>query len=87
MSVREESQRVHKQKRLLIQNLNEFYAIFKERYPKIKIVVSKFSEFRPKQCVTVGAQGTHSVCVCTIHQNVKLMLADLLLTSQVVIGG
>ena len=25
--------------------------------------------------MTVGSSGSHSVCVCTIHQNVKLMLA------------
>ena len=28
----------------------------------------------PKWCISVGAKGTHSVCVCTIHQNTKLML-------------
>lgn len=35
---------------------------------------SKFAELRPKYCILAGASGTHSVCVCTIHQNVKLML-------------
>ena len=35
---------------------------------------SKFAELRPKHCVLAGASGTHSVCVCTIHQNVKLMI-------------
>ena len=34
----------------------------------------KFAELRPKHCILAGASGTHSVCVCTIHQNVKLML-------------
>ena len=29
------------------------------------------------QCVLAGASGTHCVCVCTIHQNVKLMLNAL----------
>lgn len=29
---------------------------------------------RPKNCVLAGASGTHSVCVCQIHQNPKLML-------------
>jgi hypothetical protein len=28
---------------------------------------------RPKECVLAGGSGTHSVCVCTIHQNMKLM--------------
>ena len=31
-------------------------------------------ELRPKHCILAGASGTHSVCVCTIHQNVKLMV-------------
>ena len=33
-----------------------------------------FSKFRPQHCVLAEASGTQSVCVCTIHQNVKLML-------------
>lgn len=37
---------------------------------------SKFCDIRPKWCITVGASGSHSVCVCAIHQNVKLMLAS-----------
>lgn len=38
--------------------------------------ISKFCELKPKWCITVGAATTHSVCVCTAHQNVKLMLAS-----------
>ena len=34
---------------------------------------SKFAELRPPHCVLAGASGTHSGCVYTIHQNVKLM--------------
>lgn len=30
---------------------------------------------RPKQCVPAEEAVTHSVCVCTIHQNAKLMFA------------
>ena len=26
-------------------------------------------------CILAGAAGTHSVCVCVIHQNMKLLLA------------
>ena len=35
---------------------------------------SKFADLCPKHCVLAGASGTHAVCVCTIHQNVKLMM-------------
>ena len=34
----------------------------------------EFCELRPKWCIPVGsASGAHSVCVCKIHQNAKLM--------------
>ena len=36
---------------------------------------------RPKECITVGHRGTHSVCVCAIHQNVKLMITALPITT------
>ena len=48
--------------------------LFKEQNPGLKIGFSKFCSLRPKWCVTVGSSGTHSVCVCTIHQNAKLLV-------------
>lgn len=39
-----------------------------------KISFSAFAKLKPKNCILAGAAGTHSVCVCVIHQNVKLML-------------
>jgi len=39
-----------------------------------KIGFSKFADLRPKHCVLAGASGTHAVCVCTIHQSIKLMM-------------
>ena len=42
----------------------------------IVVGFSKFCELRPKWCITVGSSGTHRICVCTIHQNIKLMLAS-----------
>ena len=32
---------------------------------------------RPKWCILLGASGTHSVCVCTYHQNAKLFVDAL----------
>lgn len=81
-SVKEGDTRIHKQKRLLLMNLNEAYELFKQRYPGHEVGLSKFCELRPKECVTVGARGTHSVCVCTIHQNVKLMLSKFPTTDE-----
>ena len=61
------------QKQLMLCTLREAYSIFKEKHSNIKLGFSKFAEMRPKQCVLPGASGTHSVCVCTTHQNTKLM--------------
>ena len=71
VSVRQGEQRVHIQKRLVLSSLKEVYQLFKDRFP---VGFSKFAELRPKHCILAGASGTHSVCVCTIHQNVKLMM-------------
>lgn len=64
--------RVLKQKRLILGNLKEIYALFKEKFPYEKVGFSKFSELRPAECVLAGASGTHTVCVCLLHQNFKL---------------
>ena len=48
--------------------------MFKDRYSDETIGFSKFACLHPKHCILAGASGTHSVCVCTIHQNVKLMM-------------
>ena len=56
-----------------------FFAIERKAYIR-SIVFSlfqAFAELRPKHCILAGASGTHAVCVCTIHQNVKLMMLEL----------
>ena len=72
-----DGKRQHVQKRLLLMNLNELYETYKAKHPKDKIGLSTFCALCPSHCITVGCRGTHSVCVCTIHQNVKLMLSAL----------
>ena len=75
MKVNGEKQRV--QKRLILCLLKEAYIFFKDKYQdNMKIGFSKFSELRPKNVVLPNASGTHSVCVCTYHQNFKLMLEN-----------
>nr|XP_047138382.1 uncharacterized protein LOC124814597 [Hydra vulgaris]XP_047138383.1 uncharacterized protein LOC124814597 [Hydra vulgaris] len=68
---------VRMQKRLLLCNLKELFVAFKTKNPEIKIGFSRFCTLRPKWCITFGASGTHSVCVCAIHQNLKLLLHPL----------
>jgi len=74
VSVREGTSKILVQKRLILSNLNEIYQQFKVKYHGKKIGFSKFCELRPSNCIVAGANGTHSVCVCLIHQNVKLMM-------------
>ena len=78
ISVREGEKRVHVQKRLILSNLKEAYLVFKDQYPNEKVGFSKFAEHRPRYCVLAGASGTHCTCVCTIHQNVKLMIQGVI---------
>ena len=59
----------------LLCNPKELYAAYKLKYPENKNGFSKFASLCPKWRILVGPKGTHSVYVCTIHQNVKLMLS------------
>ncbi|XP_063223012.1 uncharacterized protein LOC134531252 [Bacillus rossius redtenbacheri] len=74
LSVKINNMKCQKQKRLVLCNLNELFVEFKSKHPDCRIGRSKFIELRPKWCVTAGSSGTHNVCVCTYHQNVKLMV-------------
>lgn len=74
VSVKTPAGREHQQKRRLLGNLRELYQAFKERNPGLGVGFSKFAMLRPECCVFAGPTGTHTVCVCPIHQNFKLML-------------
>ena len=74
VSVKIDGKKTHMQKRLLLINLKELYLQFSKLGHKIGF--SKFCQLRPRWCVTVdSASGVHSVCVCQIHQNAKLLAA------------
>ena len=68
---------VHKQKQLVLCNLPELFVAFKERNPDLKIGFSKFCTLCSKWCAIPGSSGTHSVYVCTTHQNTILLLDAL----------
>lgn len=74
VSVIVNGKKVQKQKRLVLCNLKEIYLHFKNTHPNVKVGISKFCSLRPKWCKLAGSAGTHSVCVCIYHQNIKLML-------------
>lgn len=77
VSVKNNDERCLLQKRLLLLDLKVLFLKFKESNPDYPVGFSKFAELRPKQCILAGGTGTHSVCVCTIHQNCKLMLDSI----------
>ena len=62
------------QKGLVLANLHEIYVQFKNETNE-KIGFSTFGVLRPKWGITVGTSGTHSVCICTRHQNAKHIIA------------
>ena len=63
-----------KNKYLSLCYLKEAYKLFKSKNQNVKIKFSKFAELRPKECVLAGGVGIHYVYICTIHQNMKLMI-------------
>ncbi|KYM97821.1 hypothetical protein ALC62_11475 [Cyphomyrmex costatus] len=74
ISVKVDDVRKKMQKRLLLSDLKGLFSKYKEENQGFLLSFSKFAQLRPKHCILMGAAGTHSVCVCTLHQNVKLML-------------
>lgn len=59
---------------LVLCNLKEEFQKFKGEHPTVKMGDSKFAELQPKECMLAGVGGTHSVCVCSTHQNVKFRM-------------
>lgn len=74
VSLKSDGKKTIEQKRLVLYNLKELHAKYKEENIDHPVGFSKFCQLRPKYCVLAGACGTHSVCVCVTHQNCKLML-------------
>ena len=72
----------HVQKRLILVTEHEAFLFFREENPDVKLGFSKFAEARPRHVVLPGASGTHNVCVCSYHQNPKLMIANSKISSQ-----
>lgn len=70
-------EKIKVQKRLVLSNLKELHEFYRTRYPNNPIGFSSFASLRPKYCVLAGGTGTHTVCVCAIHQNIKLMILGI----------
>lgn len=58
-------------------DVQDLHANFLKKYPTLKISLAAFRALRPRQCIPVGAKGTHNVCVCKIHGNIRLKMRGL----------
>ena len=58
---------------------NFFYLAFQKNLENLDrgIGFSTFALLHLKWCIPVGAAGTHNICVCTYHQNVKSILVAM----------
>lgn len=72
VSVKTDTGREHRQKHLLLHNLDKLHSMFLEKHPEMNVSPSKFAKLRPKQCIPMDKNGCHNVCVCKTHENVKL---------------
>ena len=77
ISVYKDGKRYQEQKHLLLNNLSELHKQFLTNHPQHKISLSKFKKLRPRQCIMADKKGTHNVCVCKIHENVRLKVQGL----------
>lgn len=67
------------QKRLLLYTLRDLYSNFLNDY-KGDDVMPKFSHFAslvPDEIIYAGDPGSHNICVCIEHENIRLKLAAL----------
>jgi hypothetical protein len=57
-------------------NLKEAHLSFKELNPEKFLGLSNPPELQPRYYFLSEASGTHVVCVCTIHRNVKFVISN-----------
>ena len=78
VSVKTDSGREHKQKRLLQMNLSEAHQIYLSENDKeeFKVGLSKFSSLRPQHVFPITEQN-HDVCLCRYHENIEMLLNSL----------
>jgi hypothetical protein len=70
------SSKTSMQARYMLMSLKEAHQMFIMQNPNIQIGLSKFCELRPKH-IKLFDSIPHNVCVCTYHENVRLLLIAL----------
>ena len=64
--------------RKLLFNLNDLHKQFREKFPEMLISFPRFRQISLRECILASKSGTHNVCVCNIHQNMKLKLHGMM---------
>ena len=64
------------QVRYLLMSLKESHQLYSDEHPQNKIGLSKYCELRPHH-VKLFDHIPHNVCVCSYHENVRLLLVAL----------
>ena len=64
------------QKRFMLMTLKEAHSLFCEQHSDTKIGLASFSSLR-LQHIFLQKDIPHNVCVCKVHQNVRLLLESL----------
>ena len=64
------------QKRFMLMTLKEAHSLFCEQHSDTKIGLASFSSLRP-QHIFLQKDIPHNVCVCKVHENVRLLLESL----------
>ena len=77
VSIKITAEKNKKQKILLLVRLKVLDIEFKKPKPQLKVGFTKFCELRTKWCITVASKGSHTVCVCSYHQNMKLLCSTI----------
>lgn len=74
VSVKIDGELIEELKQLLLMDLNDSYASFPESYRNEIVSFSVSANLRTTNCILLaGARETRTVCVCTIHENCKLI--------------
>lgn len=74
---KDDGTKVQIRKRLLCGTLNDLYCGFKAKQPSLDISYTSFMLLKPANCVFCTRPGAHAICVCTIHENVRLILEPI----------
>ena len=75
-TVEGEKKKTTEQVRYMLMSLREAYHKLKDQYPSLKVGLSKFCDLRHVH-VKLFDQLPHQVCVCSYHENVRLLLVAL----------